>query len=151
MNREPRSLHTGSDQVNNTGTTRGVLLVWGSAGRRDGRRRQDRQRYIRKNGAPLPVWFRSLACGSTVSGATAAYCFDIHTRRASRTTRLSAPEHHRYVRVLDWTVARESGKAMYGRGGCCLQVRADSEFIFIFNLCERLLGRVRALVDGVGF
>jgi hypothetical protein len=45
--------------------------------------------------------------GPYLTGTVSAYCFDIHTRRASRTTRLSAPEHHRYVRVLDWKVARE--------------------------------------------
>jgi|SRR5579863_103363 len=72
------------------------------------------------------------------TGAPAAYCFDIHARRASRTTRLSAPEHHRYVRVLDWKVAHECQKA-----GCSgvenrLQVQAGVEVQIIFEICERL-------------
>src|SRR5579863_6920201 len=89
------------------------------------RRRQDRRWYLKKNGAPLPVWSRSLACGNTISGAPAAYCFDIHTRRASRTTRLSAPEHHRYVQVLDWKVSREFQITACEGAANRLQVQAD--------------------------
>jgi hypothetical protein len=107
----------------------------------------------RKNGAPLPVWSRSLACGNTVSGAAAAYCFDIHTRRAlaiggsmvtlsgtsrpvrlcsASTTRLLVPEDHRYVRVLDWTVAHESRKDVHGGVGNLLQVQAGVEGFRLF-------------------
>ena len=45
-----------------------------------------------------------------LTGTASAYCFDIHTPRASRTERLSAPEHHKYVRVLDWKVHYEGSK-----------------------------------------
>jgi len=47
---------------------------------------------------------------ASMTGAPTAYCFYIHTPRASRTGRLSAPEHHRYVRFLDWKVARRLEK-----------------------------------------
>ena|ERR1700733_2689801 len=52
--------------------------------------------------------------------------------------RLSAPEHHRYVRVLDWTVAREFAKMPPGEMLCRLQIQGDSKFNFIFDRCERL-------------
>src|SRR5579863_370935 len=47
-------------------------------------------------------------------GSSCRLLFRHSPRRASRTTRLSAPEHHRCVRVLDWKVAHGSGKTEYG-------------------------------------
>src|SRR5579863_462029 len=71
----------------------------------------DRLRHnIRKVGGPTASLVSQSGLRQHHTGAPAAYCFDIHTRRASRTTRLSAPEHHRYVRVLDWKVAHEATK-----------------------------------------
>src|ERR1700678_2041340 len=48
-----------------------------------------------------PVGFADWTAATPITGAPAAYCSDIDTLRASRTEWLSAPEHHRYVRVLD--------------------------------------------------
>jgi hypothetical protein len=59
-----------------------------------------------------PVGFADGTAATPCRGAASAYCFDIRTPRASRTEQLSAPERHRYVRVLDWKVSRESGKAV---------------------------------------
>jgi hypothetical protein len=77
-----------------------------------------------------------------ITGAPAAYCFDIHQTqslghwrntmvtlwedkstirlRPASTGRLSAPEHHRYVRFLDWKVSRECEKGGCGGGEDCL-------------------------------
>ena len=96
-----------------------------------------------------PVGFADGTAATPITGAPAAYCFDIHTPRASRTGRLSAPEHHRYVRVLDWKVSRESEK-----GGCveermackCKQGKRSRN---IFNCCERLTSYGRN-EDGCG-
>jgi len=103
-------------------------------------RRQDRQRYIRKVGGPTASLVSQSGLRQPVSGAPAAYCFDIHTLRASRTVRLSAPEHHRYVRVLDWKVSRESEK-----GGCveermACKCKQGNRCRIIFKSCEQHFG-----------
>ena len=85
-----------------------------------------------------PVGFADGTAAAPMTGAPAAYCFDIHTLRASRTGRLSALEHHRYVQVLDWKVARRFQITFFGAAVDHLQVHADREFLFIFKSCERL-------------
>ena len=60
--------------------------------------------------------YRGLDRGRIFGKRLPAYCFNIRHRRASRTVRLSAPEHHRYVRFLDWKVTRGHGKALRGDG-----------------------------------
>src|SRR5579863_1946764 len=74
-------------------------------------------RSIRKNGAPLPVWFRSLACGNTIRELLPPIVSTFTRSEPRGSERLSAPEHHRYVRVLDWTVAYESAKTASGEAG----------------------------------
>src|SRR5580704_7822599 len=64
----------------------------------------------KKKRGPIASLVSQSGLRQPISRAPAAYCFDIRTLRASRTLRLSAPEHHRYVRVLDWKVAHESTK-----------------------------------------
>jgi hypothetical protein len=63
-----------------------------------------------------PVGFADWTAATPITGAPAAYCFDIHTPRASRNWRLSAPEHHRYVRFLDWKVHYEAAKTNHDVG-----------------------------------
>jgi hypothetical protein len=57
------------------------------------------------------VWTSAITDGNGVR-----LLFRHSPRRVSRTTRLSAPEHHRYVRFLDWKVAGEVPKTNYGGG-----------------------------------
>jgi hypothetical protein len=78
-----------------------------------------------------------------ITGAPAAYCFDIHTHRASRTVPLGAPKHHRYVRVLDWKVSLESAKTRSRRVPTACKFKQVKELIFIFKNCERLTRVVR--------
>src|SRR5580704_4800493 len=58
--------------------------------------------------------------------------------RSVSTTRLSAPEHHRYVRFLDWTVACEFNKPARGRADHRRQAQVKKLLKFIFRSCERL-------------
>ena len=81
--------------------------------------------------------------GLHLTGAASAYCFDIHTRRVSRTTRLSAPEHHRYVRVLDWKVSDEFAKGVYGEAAIackCGKIQGLNLFSIVVNGVSRCAG-----------
>ena len=96
-------------------------------------------------------WFRGRDRGRTNNGSACRLLFLHSPRRASRTSLLSALEHHRYVQVLDWKVACEFQITVFGAAVDHLQVHADRAFQFIFKSCERLrrvarksLGRVRA-------
>ena len=130
-------------------------------------RRQDRQRYIRKkNGAPFASLVSQSGLRQHHTGAPAAYCFDIHTlslghwrgtmvtlsgtsrpallRSASR---LSAPEHHRYVRVLDWTVARTSTRTAIGQRALSAVNRRQSSKNLPFCRYERPVFRKSTFVS----
>ena len=72
-----------------------------------------------------------------LTGSASAYCFDIDTLRASRTEWLSAPEHHRYVRVLDWKVSRGSVKRGWGQDRMAYKCKQEKGVQFIFKSCER--------------
>jgi hypothetical protein len=48
--------------------------------------------------------------------------------RTASNTRLSAPEHHRYVRVLDWKVSRGSGERVYGGASVACKCRQTGSF-----------------------
>jgi len=49
--------------------------------------------------------------------------------RSASTTRLSAPEHHRYVRVLDWTVARGSWESVHGKTTKACKMLQSGRFV----------------------
>src|SRR5580704_17379125 len=70
-----------------------------------------RHSYIRKNGAPSPVWSRSLACGNTIRELLPPIVSTFTRSEPRGSERLSAPEPHRYGRVLDWKVAHEREKS----------------------------------------
>src|ERR1039457_559272 len=68
--------------------------------------------------------------------------------RTASTVRLSAPEHHRYVRVLDWKVSRGLGKRGCGWERIACKCKQGKRFIIIFKLCERLRPIMRMIVIG---
>src|ERR1700733_11842128 len=77
----------------------------------DERRSSAPQNHIRRNGAPLPVWSRSLACGNTIRELLPPIVSTFTRSEPRGIERLSAPEHHRYVRVLDCKVAHAREKS----------------------------------------
>jgi hypothetical protein len=95
--------------------------------------------------APIQLGFAVWTAAAPITGAPAAYCFDIHALRASRTERLSAPEHHRYVRFLDWKVSCESGKTVDGRFDFACKCWQTGRFKLFSRVVNGFLrcGRVR--------
>jgi hypothetical protein len=112
-------------------------------------RPQDRKRYMRtrKFGAlqclislrQTPFWFLGRDRGRINNGSAYRLLFLHSHARASRNTRLSAPEHHRYVRVLDWKVARGSGERVYCGVSVACKCRQEKTLRIILKLCERLI------------
>jgi len=73
----------------------------------------------------LPVWFRSLACGNPYRELLPPIVSTFTRSEPRGNERLSAPEHHRYVRVLDWNLAHDSTKTAPSVAGYRLQVQAE--------------------------